>query len=64
MTREELVQQIAACEAEQENAKAVVYRCDGALQLMKFMLAKLDAETSEKPVKAKKAKAEKPAVES
>jgi hypothetical protein len=49
MTIEELRQQIAQTENDFENAKAQVYRYDGALQVFRAMLVKAEAEKPATP---------------
>lgn len=43
MTLEQLKAQLAQSEVELEEAKAHVYRCDGAIQLLKFQISQLEA---------------------
>ena len=50
LTIEALQQQKQQTETELEHAKAAVYRCDGALQLLNHLIA--DAETPETPALA------------
>ena len=44
---EQLQTQLASTETELEQAKAHVYRCDGALQMLKHMIAQIKAATSQ-----------------
>lgn len=56
MDRQSLEQQLASLEAEMENAKVVVYRCDGAIQVIRHLLTQIDE--AEKAPKAKRKKAD------
>lgn len=46
LTKESLQEQLKAAEDQLEQAKSVVYRCDGAIQAFKLMIEQIDAPES------------------
>lgn len=54
ITRQELVDQLAHTEVELENAKSIVYRCDGVIQLLKHLISEIDNGEKDAPAEPEK----------
>jgi phage shock protein A len=50
---ETLKEQLVATEAEFEQIKSHMYRCDGVIQMLKHLIKQEEAETPEKPATEK-----------